>query len=174
MYCQCGCGKLTPIAAYNDKRFGIVKGKPNRFINGHSLRLKPQWKGGRFLRKGYFYSQSPNHPRADKDGYVPEHVLVAEKAVGNYLPSTVVIHHINGNPGDNSPKNLVVCNDENYHKILHMRQRAFLACGHAHWRKCPYCKGWDDPANMYVPKKPRQSPRHLNCVRKYNNSRKER
>ena len=34
--CMCGCGKPAPIAAANDKRYGIVKGQPQRYIKGHS------------------------------------------------------------------------------------------------------------------------------------------
>ena len=34
--CGCGCGKPAPIATRTDTRRGAVKGKPRRFIQGHS------------------------------------------------------------------------------------------------------------------------------------------
>jgi len=36
--CQCGCGELTRIAGWTDKRTGSVKGVPRKFINGHQRR----------------------------------------------------------------------------------------------------------------------------------------
>lgn len=34
--CMCGCGGKAPIAVGNDKRYGIIKGQPQRYIKGHS------------------------------------------------------------------------------------------------------------------------------------------
>lgn len=36
MLCECGCGKLTKIATKNDISTNRVKGRPMRFIRGHS------------------------------------------------------------------------------------------------------------------------------------------
>jgi hypothetical protein len=33
--CECGCGRPAPIATQTDKKWGVVKGKPRRFIHGH-------------------------------------------------------------------------------------------------------------------------------------------
>lgn len=33
--CECGCGRPAPIAQYNCKRDGMVKGQPCRFVRGH-------------------------------------------------------------------------------------------------------------------------------------------
>lgn len=37
-YCQCGCGRLAPIAPQTDTKRGWVKGKPKRFVTGHHKR----------------------------------------------------------------------------------------------------------------------------------------
>ena len=38
----------------------------------------PCWKGGRYLTlKGYVLVYAPDHPHAQKKGYVLEHILVA-------------------------------------------------------------------------------------------------
>lgn len=34
--CECGCGRPAPIAKRSDAHRGAVKGKPRRFIQGHS------------------------------------------------------------------------------------------------------------------------------------------
>ncbi len=37
--CYCDCGEFTPICKGTDRRFGLVKGEPVRYINGHHLML---------------------------------------------------------------------------------------------------------------------------------------
>ncbi len=77
-----------------------------------------------------------------------EHVLVVERVLGAPLPRGAQVHHVNGDPSDNRHENLVVCPDQAYHSLLHARQRALEACGHADWKKCSFCKNYDDPATL--------------------------
>lgn len=37
--CQCGCGERTKVAKQNHAKYGYVKGKPLRYINGHNRRV---------------------------------------------------------------------------------------------------------------------------------------
>jgi HNH endonuclease len=67
----------------------------------------PLWKGGRTLSKGYVLVHQRAHPRADKNGYVREHIVNWELAHGQPLPDGWVVHHLNGIKHDNRPENLV-------------------------------------------------------------------
>lgn len=140
-YCQCGCGQKTKLSLKNDSSSGRIKGKPMRYLRGHNRKY---WKGGRTITgKGYVMVSEPNHPRVNRGGYVLEHILIAEKALGEYLPPNAIVHHINGIKNDNSPENLLICQDEYYHKLLHIRKQAYDACGNVNYRKCTYCKKYD-------------------------------
>jgi hypothetical protein len=111
----------------------------------------PKWTGGRKLTtNGYIRVRRPEHPHADKDGHIMEHILIVEQALGHYPPERSEIHHVNELRSDNSRGNLVLCEDHGYHSLLHIRTAALDACGHAGWRKCAYCGSYDDPAFMRV------------------------
>lgn len=71
----------------------------------------------------------PEHPRADSEGYVFEHILFAEKAFGGPLPHGTEVHHFNEIKSDNSPGNLVLCHDRAYHFLLHKRMRRLRRFG---------------------------------------------
>lgn len=79
-----------------------------------------------------------------------EHILVAERVLGRALPPGSRVHHVNHDRADNRTSNLVICPDEAYHQLLHRRERAFDACGHADWLKCQFCKQWGPPDTMRV------------------------
>ncbi len=87
------------------------------------------WRGGTFLRPdGYRMTLARDHPHA-VNGYVFEHRLVAETAMGKTLRRSAQVHHIDGNPSNNNRSNLVVCESQAYHKLLHTRSRIRSAGG---------------------------------------------
>lgn len=106
--CKCNCG--TPITS---KKKGVV------YIKGHN---RSCWKGGVVVDDYNPYTRvwCPGHPRAN-NGYVYEHILVAEKALGRYISPKHPIHHVNEDKRDNRPQNLVICQDASYHALLHER-----------------------------------------------------
>lgn len=113
----------------------------------------------------YICAKRHGHPRAHK-GYVREHILVAEDALGHYLPEGAVVHHVDEDTKNNDPSNLVICQNDTYHKLIHVRMRAFKACGHVDWMKCGICKQYDDPGNMSVVKVKRGGSFYLRSYHK--------
>ena len=89
----------------------------------------------------------PGHLKGAANGYVCEHILIAEKALGKPLPKGAEVHHY-GKRNDNTK--LVICQDHAYHMLLHRRMRAIEACGYASWRKCLFCKQYDKPENLHI------------------------
>ena len=144
--CECGCGGDPGVYVGR----GPKKGQPRRFITGHNAKgsLSHTWNGGFSKRSGYRLKSCPGHPRADPRGYVPEHILLAEAALGRYLPLDSEVHHINEVKTDNRNSNLVICQDRSYHSLLHRRMRAIKGCGNPDWRKCKFCKTYDNPTVM--------------------------
>ncbi len=81
------------------------------------------------------------HPRAWSNGYVYEHLVVAEKALGFPLVEPHEVHHFDEVRSNNSNSNLVICEDRTYHFLLHARQRIVLAGGDPDRHKiCKTCK----------------------------------
>ncbi len=78
------------------------------------------------------------------------HRAVVEKAIGITLPSKAVIHHVDGNGRNNSHRNLVVCQNQSYHMLLHTRQRVLDAGGDPNSDKiCGRCAKVLSQASFY-------------------------
>lgn len=99
-------------------------------------------RNGRFYHKqsGYVFVKAPDHPHADSKGLVQEHRLIVEQAIGKTLPRSVIVHHVNGNRKHNFKGNLVVCPNDEYHKLLHQRTHSLIFTGSPNNRWCPGCQ----------------------------------
>ncbi len=63
------------------------------------------------------------HHRADKRGYVFEHIVVAEKVIGRRMEPDEVAHHLNGDRTDNRPENLAVMLKKEHDRLSSLRRK---------------------------------------------------
>lgn len=74
---------------------------------------------GRYESDGYVFVMAKDHPNANRDGFIREHVLVMERTLGHVINSkTHAVHHINEDRRDNRPENLQ-CLTPREHKRVH-------------------------------------------------------
>jgi len=94
----------------------------------------PLWKGGKTINGGGYVSVStaPNVRRR-------EHIMIAERALGHSLPPRAVVHHIDEDTTNNRPENLIICENNGYHKLLHARARRIKDTGSLDLKRCPDC-----------------------------------
>ena len=111
------------------KELGVSQKVIWRFMKNNEITSRPAikrnqtgskndyWKGGRTeTAAGYILIRMPEHPRSSaNNGYVFEHIVVAEKKIGRSLlffgvdhPESEIVHHKNENKKDNDPENLEV------------------------------------------------------------------
>ena len=113
------CSKLKDISNHNIKHgWGLFcSNSCNReYKKSLTLEKAAQWKGGRTRHQmGYIRIKKPEHHRADKSGYVFEHILVVEKKIGRDVLRKEEVHHINGVKDDNRIENLKLCADIKEH-----------------------------------------------------------
>jgi len=130
-----GCSKSTRLKmslAHAGKPSGMLGKKhteKSKQLIKNALKEKARrgeshsmWKGGKIIEDGYVYVKAPNHPFADKDGYVAEHRLMAEMVLGRYLKPNEIVHHINEIRDDNRNSNFIICTRE-YNNFLHAKMR---------------------------------------------------
>jgi len=90
----------------------------------------PRWKGGVTYNFGYRLIFKPDHPYADRHGYVREHRLVVEKRIGRYLRREEIVHHDNHVRTDNRDENLVITDVSTHARQLHGKKKGLCyVCG---------------------------------------------
>lgn len=112
---------LATIQQWMDKA-GVKRRNCGARTGAHHCR----YKGWHVNTQGYKLILKPNHPNSNKQGYVREHIIIAEKTIGRYLAKEEITHHINHKKTDNRPSNLYVFSNASghnkYHRLLEFKK----------------------------------------------------
>jgi len=84
----------------------------------------PLWRGGQQFNKatGYWYIHQPDHPKANKRGYIKRAILVLEAKLGRHIRDGYDTHHINLVKDDDKAENLEE-REHFEHKAYHSKLR---------------------------------------------------
>jgi hypothetical protein len=130
--CECDCGSkivvvLSEVKSGHTRSCGCLKNEltaeRDRTRNLQNTGPKStHWKGGRaVLGNGYIKIRKLGHSRADKSGYVYEHVLIMEQMLGRPVVHGEAVHHCNGEHADNRPFNLRLFASHGTHAAYHKK-----------------------------------------------------
>lgn len=95
--------------------FGIPRRTHSDATSGD---LHYAWRGHYVSSSGYTLVFQPGHHRADKRGYVYEHIPAWEQHSGRPLHTGEVVHHLNGIKTDNRPINLLAMPKSTHDKLI--------------------------------------------------------
>ncbi len=103
---QCGIEHRRSPSHFNHKNFFCSNACHSDFMRGRPL-------------KEFLVIKKHKNP----------YVLIVERGLGKPIPSGSMVHHIDLNRKNDSNANLVLCQDDQYHKILHKRTRILMNGG---------------------------------------------
>lgn len=111
---------------------------------------------------GYVGVYMPEHEKALSNGYVYEHILMAEQMLGRKLKEGECVHHIDRNRGNNSIENLMVFKTKGDHTAFHQGDkliydekennyyclRKTITIKNKRYKECPICANPMSPKSM--------------------------
>ncbi len=108
--CQCSCGQKTHVPTFTDRHANYFKGKPMRYIQGHSNKpQKPQYiidpKTGCW--NWNWYRSAKGYGQLSSDAQIrPAHIVFYERKFGP-ISDGLQLHHTCENPPCVNPDHLV-------------------------------------------------------------------
>lgn len=112
-FCECGCGKSTPPAPRTRPDRDEIKGEPRRFVPGHGYRnSRPPVRHGTDNNRfngGLCLRDDGRTVIVCRDGSLLAYYRgVMAAHIGRLLTPEEIVHHINGDPGDDRIENLEI------------------------------------------------------------------
>lgn len=87
-------------------KLGFRKSQDIKFANKSEAIKGKRTTLKKMTSRGYVQVYRPEHQRADKNGFVMEHIVVFEEKTGISIPKNCSVHHLNGDKTDNRIQNL--------------------------------------------------------------------
>lgn len=103
-----------------------------RCANAATARKRISTKYRRLTTRGYVEIWKPNHPMAQKSGYLLEHRFVMSEHLGRLLEPHEVVHHKNEDKTDNRIENLELLTKREHDRLPKPAPKPFA---------CPHCSG---------------------------------
>jgi hypothetical protein len=85
--------------------------------------LRPYTGGHTATKDGYVWELCPDHPKAERFGFVAQHRLVVERSLGRFLLDEEMVHHMDENRKNNNIENLQVVSRSDHRKIHCLQNR---------------------------------------------------
>jgi hypothetical protein len=122
---DCACDMCEKQLLDRDRQ-----GKSHRFLMGHGGTNKDGSKrDGKYTdRYGYVKVLAPTYYRANRQGYVREHILVYEKYHRCCILPWSNVHHLNGIKSDNRPENLELMSKSGHSRRHHPKAEPGFIC----------------------------------------------
>lgn len=127
---EMGCHPNTVAARIS--QLGVQLTNEQRTARHRELNRR-KYPGRTICNKGYVRVIQHDNPNAYAEGYMMEHRVVIERAIGRPLDKKETIHHINMNRADNRIENLALMQNQHDHFGSHkyMERIGLFHCGMA-------------------------------------------
>lgn len=102
----------------------------NRYLKHFNIEIKRYHKGYTINDQGYVLLYMPDHPNANKKGYVREHIFKMTEKLGRPLDITECVHHIDHNKSNNDLSNLRLMSKYEhkcYHSKLPRKRKSLMS-----------------------------------------------
>ena len=152
--CGCGCGGTVWPSWPTMRRLALGE-IDCAYLPGHAGRgpRSPVWRGGIMRRNGRVYILRPDHPNAQKAGYILRSRLVMSEAIGRALTPVEFVHHLNGDRTDDRLKNLCIMDPKRHNHLHNTHEKSAR-------KYCVVC------GKMFVPRRPSEVARRKCCSKK--------
>ena len=111
----------------------------------------------------YISVHVPGHHRANINGFVAEHIIVAEQKLGRELSDSEVVHHVDGNKMNNSPDNLMIFRSKSDHTLFHKNGVAYNNNGVWFCKKRKYKAICEQCGKVFIFPDTRKIRNHIYC-----------